>query len=81
MKHRVFLVRPWHYVAVTVALALAFAAIYLHAFYPPDTSCDERVDALRALRTCLNESTCLITLADVERLTMLERHCPSLPSD
>lgn len=70
----------WKLLLTVFVLVFAFVAIWIHAFYPPDSSCDERLDALRALRICLNDQSCLITLSDVERLERLERHCPTLPN-
>ena len=73
--------KPFKLLLIVFALVFTFTAIWIHAFYPPDTACDERADALRALRVCLSENSCLISLSDVERLERLERHCPILPND
>jgi len=66
-----------------VALIVLFCFLFLSAYGARHAlgimSCDERLDALRALSVCLEDQSCLITLEDVVKLERLKRSCPTLP--
>jgi hypothetical protein len=69
-------------VALLIVTAAA-ATLYLHAYQPGMFRarqlelCEQRGDAMRALASCIESSSCLITLSDVERLARLQRQCPT----